>query len=192
MKLQLHYKIYLLNIAAVFLSIIFLACEDRDHYSSLLYAVNRQDWAYAKKMVSKENENINKDADGINPLIRSIELRNYEFADYLLNHGADVDYVLKNKNTPLLTLAACRDEEGMSFLLSRGANPNAVDRDGQSALMLAFINYSKDEATKDDEKFMNIFLILYEYGADFTIKRYRDGKNIFDLMNNASFVWQTK
>lgn len=66
-----------------------------------------------------------------------------DIIDILLANGADIDAPSTLGLTPLHCAIILQNLELVKYLISKGANPNAVDEDGTSCLMLALL--SNDE-----------------------------------------------
>ena len=78
--------------------------------------------------------------DGFTALHLAAFFRHPEAARLLVERGALVDVVARNKDlqvTPLQSAAASREEETAALLLERGADPNVQQRGGFTALHAA-------------------------------------------------------
>ncbi len=96
--------------------------------------------------------------DGFTPLHLAAFFRHPEAARLLVERGALVDIVARNKDlqvTPLQSAAASREEETAALLLERGADPNVQQRGGFTALHAA--------AQNGDEPLAELLLV---HGAD--------------------------
>ncbi len=94
-------------------------------------------------------------------LYHAAERGNLETVQELVNQGYDVNYVCTNPCkgwTPVMIAAAEGHLDVVKFLLDKGANPNAQNRYGRTAISFA-INY----------KFKPIVEALLNHGADPTI-----------------------
>jgi ankyrin repeat protein len=68
----------------------------------------------------------------------------------LLKHGADINQRHRMRQiTPLMMLCSIRDLEGVEVLLSEGADVNATNPHGVSALGYALGDYEQDEINND-------------------------------------------
>ncbi len=96
--------------------------------------------------------------DGFTPLHLAAFFRRPDTARLLVERGALVDVVARNKElqvTPLQSAAAAREEETAALLLERGADPNTQQRGGFTALHAA--------AQHGDEPLVELLLA---HGAD--------------------------
>ncbi|SPJ73858.1 uncharacterized protein FTOL_03588 [Fusarium torulosum] len=67
----------------------------------------------------------------------ALEKLDFEAANYLLEHGAEIDLCNHEKLTVLHEVILDENEEAVAFLLERGANPNKRYPDGNHPLCLA-------------------------------------------------------
>jgi ankyrin repeat protein len=97
-------------------------------------------------------------------LPQSIGKGNQKAITFLVKSGADINSKNKLKQTPLLAIILCKDKSVpeaaaiAKFLLEHNANPNVVDKNGQTPLDSAI-------TTDQDE----IALMLIQAGADFNV-----------------------
>jgi ankyrin repeat protein len=68
------------------------------------------------------------------PLMTAIANRNYEIADLLIAHGADVNMRADYEETVLFMAVRTGSIKGIKYLISKGANVNARNRDGETPL----------------------------------------------------------
>ena len=66
----------------------------------------------------------------------AVSYGNYEMTEWLLNNGVYVDPQNQNKNTPL-HVAANGNIDLCTLLLTQGADPNCINKDGETPLSLA-------------------------------------------------------
>lgn len=94
------------------------------------------------------------------------------YIEFLINEGLDVNAVNIVKKTPLIVAIEFNKEDYLSVLLENGANPNDVDKDGNSAffyavaqkLDLKLYNKLRDYGTPDfDVKNRDQVTLLFEY-----------------------------
>jgi uncharacterized protein len=114
--------------------------------------------------------------DGFTPLHLAAFFRHPEAARLLVERGALVDVVARNKDlqvTPLQSAAASREEETAALLLERGADPNVQQRGGFTALHAA--------AQNGDEPLAELLLV---HGADPAITA-DDGRTAADFARDA-------
>jgi ankyrin repeat protein len=117
------------------------------------------------KYIKKFENNVNLD------LIQSIRNNDFESFMNCINNGADVNYISVDKNTfPLMEIVAIdvRTKElkdikykMMKILLEMGANPNQVDNDDYTPLLIA----------SEPEPYIDMIKLLIDYGADWNSKR---------------------
>ena len=85
--------------------------------------------------------------------------------DVLVDHGARVDVVDPQGQTPLHTALANRNYNAAKILLEMGANPNAPDNEGNTPLHCFFLQ-DEDEVYDDGVDFdEDIFALLLEHGG---------------------------
>lgn len=95
---------------------------------------------------------------GWTPLMIGIDQANDSIVTQLLDGGARADSRLSDGATPLIIAAGNRRNDSITeILLSRGADPNATDDDGDTAL-LTWIDCSTERDAG--------IAVLVEYGAD--------------------------
>jgi ankyrin repeat protein len=96
--------------------------------------------------------------DGETPLHRCYSVN---IARLLLDHGADISAIDRHGNTPLHTLAIYGRVEVMQFLLSRGAEVNLRNSNGQTAW----------DILRSDPEFDDVRELLEEGGSDLRVAR---------------------
>ncbi len=114
--------------------------------------------------------------DGFTPLHLAAFFRHPDAARLLVERGALVDVVARNKElevTPLQSAAASREEETAALLLERGADPNVQQRGGFTALHAA--------AQNGDEPLAQLLLV---HGADRALTA-DDGRTAADFARDA-------
>jgi len=74
------------------------------------------------------------------PLLSAATLRRPDLVKQLLNAGADVERALPYGWTALHFAAGCGDSETVAMLLAAGANPDAVNDEGDTPLAVALAN----------------------------------------------------
>lgn len=114
--------------------------------------------------------------DGFTPLHLAAFFRHPDAARLLVERGALVDVVARNKElevTPLQSAAASREEETAALLLERGADPNVQQRGGFTALHAA--------AQNGDEPLAQLLVV---HGADRALTA-DDGRTAADFARDA-------
>jgi uncharacterized protein len=114
------------------------------------------------KAVNELNEN------GYSTLILATYRSNNDVAKYLIEVIDTIDYTC-SLGSALMAATYKSNNEIVESLLKKGANPDQVDENGQTALMLASQFGNK-----------NIVSLLLEYKADKTILN-KEGKSAFEL-----------
>ncbi|GJM23853.1 MAG: hypothetical protein DHS20C16_02680 [Phycisphaerae bacterium] len=110
-------------------------------------------------------------ADGFTPLHLAVFFGRIEVARYILAHGGDVEASARNDSRvrPLHSAAATRDERMVRVMLSAGANPDAKQTGGHTALHSAAIHGN-----------VPMTIALLASGADPAIQN-DEGKSAIDL-----------
>jgi uncharacterized protein len=114
------------------------------------------------KLVNEVNEN------GYSALILATYRSNNDVAKYLIEVIDDIDYTC-SLGSALMAATYKSNTEIVESLLMKGANPDKLDENGQTALMLAAQFGNKD-----------IVSLLIEYKADKTILN-KEGKSAFEF-----------
>ena len=78
-----------------------------------------------------------RDLEGKTALITAIEIRDSDWAGYLLGQGADPNMALSNGETPLMTAARLGLQDVAEWLISFGAKVDQANKKGETALILA-------------------------------------------------------
>lgn len=81
-------------------------------------------------LLIKMGADVNASGQAGTPLFQSVVEGRYDAVAWLLEHGADVKYVLGNGETALYIAAFKGDPEVVKALLQKGANPNVATTDG--------------------------------------------------------------
>ncbi len=112
-----------------------------------------------KKIIDRNPNQINvQDASGYTPLHLASGKGHIEIVEFLLNHGADIELEIFNRDTPLLVAARYARHgqyETIKTLLEHGAKVNHKDENGRTAL--------HDAAMYSGKEVINL---LISYGAD--------------------------
>lgn len=133
--------------------------------AELLEACLRVDEERARLAV-KEGADVNfRDHEGKSPLLLMLESQRMALAALLVEKGADVNAAARGSGkviggyTPLMAAIGHGDPGMTLLLLEHGADPNAVDEEGRSALWLSLENSQ-----------FEILDILLAHGADIDLK----------------------
>ncbi|MEM9092016.1 MAG: ankyrin repeat domain-containing protein [Cyanobacteria bacterium P01_F01_bin.53] len=113
------------------------------------------------------------------PLYFALKQSNYDMAQALVTAGADVDYIDDDEfASPLLLSSVFHwEKEAITFLLDQGANANAQDNLGRTALIVA-TTYRANSFSTDDA--VSVLEQLHSAGADASITT-NDGKTALDI-----------
>ena len=90
---------------------------------------------------------------------------------HILQKETNINVQDAERNTPLMNYVINGDKEAVEYLLIKGALVNIKNRQGETALMLAF-----ERPNEDDENCFNIVALLLTHAADTEIKN-RDGNS---------------
>ena len=116
------------------------------------------------KLAADPNVRVNN-MNGNSALIASTIFCNYEIADYLLNHGADVNIRDNYGNIPLTYCSSITGHADIAeLLLQHGADVNIQNEVGATALMCSCV-----------EGFIDIVELVLRYDADVNIRNNTNG-----------------
>lgn len=172
----------------------------------LVAAAMRDDLEEVKVRVAmRERINVrDKSYDGLSPLHAAVQNGNVEIARFLLERGAKVNIRDFEKRTPLMMLDEDATPEMLQLLLSFGAKPKLIDKEGNNALhhaaakfgfdeelirSLALSGVNVDAANKEgktalmiaaEENSTDVVAALLQSGADVN-RRTRDGRAAIDI-----------
>lgn len=110
------------------------------------------------KLYDEDNENFSL---GLLLFWKALEDKKYNIAQFLLNHGMNVDQEIEDGATALNILAENGDLEGVRFLLDNGADIMAKDNDGKTA----FDNIKNRTQAEDED---DAILLIKEYAPWFS------------------------
>ena len=104
--------------------------EAKDAVSFLNIAISNQDMELVKKFM-KLVKDINAKGDGDEtPLGMAVETKNFALCELILKAGANIEVLSgPNDHSPLLYAVIGGDVEMVKYLLSKGADPNAMNGD---------------------------------------------------------------
>ncbi len=138
--------------------------------SWLIIAVQHKSMGIIKFLVER-GANVNmKDRYGSTPLLEAIKLGHIESIEYLIEHGADVDY----GNIPLIEAVKSKCSlEVTKCLIDHFADPNLKDRHGNTAL---------SEAVRLNN--VNLTNYLIEHGADVNWRSRRNHNSLIHITLN--------
>ncbi len=100
------------------------------HLLMAMLTFNREGNKYAQeimKTVKKKPKKVNKKKHGRSHLLRATDFGLTELVKFLINKGADVNSVDKEKKTALHVASQLGHPEIVQLLLAKKANPNAID-----------------------------------------------------------------
>lgn len=101
-----------------------------------------------------------KDISGMTALHKSVLYDKETVADFLIAQGAELEAQDATYKTPLLLAASKRSFKCVRLLINRGANFNAVDKDGRNIVHLVVIYCNSIDALFDDELLLLVSLSL--------------------------------
>ncbi|HUU20211.1 MAG TPA: ankyrin repeat domain-containing protein [Sedimentisphaerales bacterium] len=123
------------------------------------HAAYEGDFKKVKEIIDKDPNQINvQDVQGFTPLHLASSKGHIEIVEFLLNHGADTELEIFNRDTPLMVAARYARHgqyETIKTLLEHGAKVNHKDKHGRAAL--------HDAAMYSGKEVINL---LISYGAD--------------------------
>jgi len=128
---------------------------------------------------------------GMTPLLFAVRDGNFEVTKMLLDHGADIHCSSGNHTSPIV-LALINGQVGLaSYLLERGADPNAADDYGRAALFatvdLRNLNQLDADLSTDGKNPLDLMKTLLKKGVNVNAKT--DTVPVHGLMQfDASWV----
>jgi len=129
------------------------------------------------KLLIQKGANINDtDADGLTALhYLTSGNGNNEVLKYLIQCNADINAKSRSEKTPLMNAAANEFYYITQTLLENGAEINAQDKNGLTALMMAVQKYHN----------INVVKLLIEKGADPNLKDFRYAKTALEMASTS-------
>jgi ankyrin repeat protein len=110
------------------------AAHVRSGQTALTWAIEGRHSAVVRLLLARGADARTPSKGGFTPLMFAARSGDLESARLLVDAGAAVDAGTADVGTPLVVAAASGHEALAIFLLEQGANPNAVDRNGITAL----------------------------------------------------------
>ena len=104
--------------------------------TSLIYAAAKGKLSCVKKLIAAGADVNNRSAGPVSPLIRAVREEKVECVKELLKAGADVN-AADTGDTALLVACQSGNETNVKLLIEYGADVNAENLDGMTALYLA-------------------------------------------------------
>ena len=127
-------------------------------------AVGRGDFDAVQSILA-ENEFDQTTLD--DSLYQAVANGDYDIAEALIEHGADVDHTFGEFDSPLLHAAVLWYEVGATeFLLQQGADPNKVDSLGRSPMVEAVLYRAQSHSEASQNEATDIVIALLAAGAD--------------------------
>jgi ankyrin repeat protein len=152
----------------------------------LIIAVENND---VKKVLSliKSGANVNlTDSNGGTALLYAFLANNIEIEKVLLKNGADINNIFKGES---LLLLASRNQsvEQVEFALKNNANPNAIDSNGETPLMVVFKRIKTAAKYKE-----NGLDAMYEITKSDNSKIYKIIKMLIDNKADINYINKNK
>lgn len=150
---------YLLEIGAD------IEVSDQSGKDALFWSIEEKNFAFVSLMLAN-GCNINKQYNGITPLILMVDQQNSDAVKYLLKNKADTEKQTKSVQTAIFYAVYLRNGniDIVKNLLENSANINKQDKNGDTPLMLAAQN-----------NFVDIVKLLIKKGANINSKS-KDGQ----------------
>jgi ankyrin repeat protein len=102
-----------------------------------------------------------RDKNGNTMLINAIRLGNMLMINLLLENGAGLEHNGAFSKTPIMVAAECHNPKICEMLLERGARIDALDGEGQTALI-----HSMQSGSMNKNDWIITIFVLLSYGAD--------------------------
>uniref|UniRef100_A0A0N4U4E9 ANK_REP_REGION domain-containing protein n=1 Tax=Dracunculus medinensis TaxID=318479 RepID=A0A0N4U4E9_DRAME len=135
--------------------------RDDNHRLSLYYAAEKGDTTTLKRILEMDSSLIDiKDENGYTPLMVSSMCGNVDTMKMLLENGAQINHVDKEKHSAVHWAVVCGQLAALTVLLEKGANANIKDHQGAQPLHYATV--MEDIPPERGEAILHILL---KYGA---------------------------
>ena len=128
-----------------------------------------------------------------------VEEQDINLVKYLINRGADINFMSKNEGiTPLYYACCSHSIEAVKLLLENGADPNVVNYDNGASILSTCLRRKSYYVTDEIEKSLNIIVpiinTLEEYGAkpteDIIRDKYERFITIFPSCMTGLITWR--
>jgi ankyrin repeat protein len=119
--------------------------QDKNGDTALSWAVFNRSLVISTELLKyKPNVNI-KEKNGNTPLMIAIKQQARALVQLLLNHpDIDVNATTEADNTPLHAATATNNKHFIELLLAKGANPNSINKKGETPKTLARMSNNKE------------------------------------------------
>ena len=139
-------------------------------YLNILFIIHKYQTEYRYKWDIDKKDGIN----AYSPLLNAILYGHYKCSLFLLNCGANVDFIDKNEMSLLYHAAENGYLDICELLLKYGANINAKSKAGKTALFIAA-----------NKGYTNIVNLLIDYGANVRMKSSRNKLPLYVAAENG-------
>ncbi len=165
---------YFLALFVLTLSLLLSSCTASK--SQLMNAASEGDIGTLRQLQAEGKDINEKDSKGTTALMYAIKSKKSEAAKYLIDAGADIN----NKDsyfTPLIYAVYYQQNELINILLKKGANTEARDYSGETALIHAALRIGDIDSVK----------MLISAGADVNVKSnyYIPPRSLLELLVDA-------
>jgi ankyrin repeat protein len=151
-----------------------------DEVTPLWYAVQKGELEVVKFLLEQgANPRVTSSNNGRNLLMAAMMAKGYKSEETILaiirllvKARVEINYESLDKTTPLMMASYMGFPTIVEYLLQRGANPNAVNQDGNTAMLETIWNKA--------DNFEKVLALLVKAGAKNS--RMKDGKSATDLL----------
>jgi ankyrin repeat protein len=139
---------------------------------------NRQEFDFLKKQIKKKDFNINDPvSDGRTPLFFCTCNNNLEAVKFLIENGANTEIAeYESNNTPLMASLSLEFNDMSFYLVSKGANIHAKNKNGDIPIHFAAITGN-----------LEMVKFLHSLGSDINQKNYESACNILYCVGNSYY-----